>query len=92
MANHEFGEIPRDWLSLHMEIPQHFVAPPASNDADDVIFDAGTEEFHGAYCPKGSCRDVLMREPHMGSRKDFYCVLELGRDPCWGHVCPASSR
>ena len=25
MADYEFGEISHDWLSLHMEIPQHFV-------------------------------------------------------------------
>ena len=43
MADHEFGEISHDWLRFHMEIPQHLVAPPASNEADDVIFVAGTE-------------------------------------------------
>ena len=44
MADHEFGEIYHDWLSLHMEIPQNFVAPLVSNEADDVIVNAGTEE------------------------------------------------
>ena len=62
MADHEFGEISHDWLSLHMEIPQHFVAPPASNESDDVIVDTITEECHGACCPKGSYIDVLIRE------------------------------
>ena len=75
-----------------MEIPQHFVAPPAFNEADDVIVYAGTEECHVASCLKGSCRDVLMREPHIGSCEEFYCGLEVGRDHCGGHVCPTSSR
>ena len=74
-----------------METLQHFVAPPAFNEADDVIFNAGTEDLHGACCPKGSCRDVLMREPQMGSREDFDCGLEVGHDHCGGHVCPESS-
>ena len=92
MADHELEEIPHDWLSLHMEIPQHFVAPPVSNEADDVIVGAGKEECHGACYPKGSCRDVLMHEPQMGSCKEFYFGLEVGRDHCGGHVFPASSR
>ena len=92
MAYHEFGQIPHDWISSHMEIPQHFIAPLASNKADYVIVDAGTEECHGAFCPKGSCRDVLMHEPHMGSCKQFDCRLEVGRDHCGGHICSASSR
>ena len=92
MADNEFGEISHDWIILHMEIPQHFSAPPASNEADDVIVDAGTEECHGACPPKGSCRDVLMREPQVGYREEFYCGLEVGRDHCGGHVCPVSSR
>ena len=75
-----------------MEIPQNFIPPLASNEADYVFVDAGTEECHGACCPKGSCRDVLMREPQMGSREEFDCGLEGGRDHCWGHVRPTSSR
>ena len=92
MADHEFGEISHDWLSLHMEIPQHFVAPTASNEADDVIVISGTEECHGACCPKGSYRDVLMRQPHIGSREEFYYGVEVGRGHCGGHVCPVYSR
>ena len=92
MADHECGEISHDWLSLHVEIPQHFVAPPASNEADDVIVEDGTEECHGASCPKGYCRDAMMREPQMGSREEFYCGLEVGRDFSGGHVHPVSSR
>ena len=80
MADQEFGEVYHDWFSLHMEIPQNFVAPPASNEDDAVIFDAVTEEFHGACCPKGSCREIMMRESKMGSHEEFYCGLEVGHN------------
>ena len=92
MADQEFGEIPHDWLSLHVEISQNFVTPPASNEADYVILDTRTEEFHGACCPKGPCRDVFIREPQMGSREEFDRGLEVGRDHCGGYVCTSSSR
>ena len=92
MADHEFREISHDWISLHMEVLQNFVAPPASNEADDAIVDAGTKECHGACCPKGSCRDIMMREPQMGYHEEFYCGLEVGRDFSGDHVYPVSSR
>ena len=92
MADHEFREISHDCLSLHVEVPQYFVAPPASNEADYVIVNDGTEECHGACCTKGYCRDAMMREPQMGSREEFYCGLEVGRDFRGGHVYPVSSR
>ena len=92
MADHEFGEVSHNWISLHMEIPHHFVTPPASNEADDVIVDSGTEKCHGACCPKGSCRDVMMHEYQMGSHEEFYCDLELGCDFSGGHVYPVSPR
>ena len=86
MDDHEFGVFPHDWFRLHVEIPQHIVTPTASNEADDVIVDSGTEECHGACCPEGSCRDVMMRESQMGSREEFYGGLEVGRNFRWGHV------
>ena len=92
MAYHEFGEISHDWISCHVEILHHFVAPPASNEADDVIFNARTEECNGTCCPKRYCRYVMMREPQMGSCEEFYCGLEVGHDFIGGHVHPVSSR
>ena len=71
MADHEFGVGPHYWINLHMEIPQNFVPPPASNGADDISIHAGTEECHGACCPKGPCRYIFIHEAHMGSCEDF---------------------
>ena len=91
MADHGFGEIPHDGFSLHVEVPHHFVAPPAPNEAYDVVVYAQTEEGHGACCLKGSCIDVMMRESQMGSREEFYGGLEVGRDFSWGNLYPVAS-
>ena len=91
MADHEFGEFPHDWFSLHVEIPQHLLTTPASYEADDIIVHAITYECHGAYCLKGPHRDVFIREPQMGSCKEFDSGLEVGRDHCGGNFCPTSS-
>ena len=90
MDDHEFGEIPHDWLSLHMEIPQQFVTPPEFNEADYVIVNSGTEKLHGACCPKGTCRDVFIRETQMGSREEFDRGLEVVRDHSGDHFFPTS--
>ena len=37
VANHEFGEVPHDGFSLHVEVPHHFVAPPVTNELYDVV-------------------------------------------------------
>ena len=68
MADHESGVVPNDWLSLHMDIPQHFVTPSTSNETYDISIHVGTEEFHGAGRPKGPCRDIFVCESQMGPR------------------------
>ena len=92
MADHEFGEVPHYWFSLHVKISQKFVTPPASYEADDIIFHAITEECHGACFLKGPRRNVFIREPQMGSREEFDRGLEVGRDHSGGHICPTSPR
>ena len=92
IADHEFGIVPHYWLSLHMEIPQHLVTPPTSNEADDISIHARTEKCHGACRPKGPRRDIFIREAQMGSREKFDRGLEVGRDHSGDHVCPTSHR
>ena len=92
MADHEFGIVPHDWLSLHMGIPQHFVTPLASNEADDISIHAGTEECHVAFRPKGPRRDIFIHEAHMGSREEFDRGLEVGHDHSGGHVSTTPPR
>ena len=92
MADHEFGVVPHDWFSLHVEITQHFVTTPVSNKYDDVIVQSGTEECHSAFCPKGPRRDILIRESQIGSHEEFDRGHHVGRDHSGGHVYPTSPR
>ena len=92
MADHEFGVVPHYCLSLHMEIPRHFVTPPTSNETDDISIHAGTEGFHGACRSKGPHRDIFVCESHMGYREDFDRGLEVGRDHIGDHVRPTAPR
>ena len=34
----------------------------------------------------------MMCEPQMGSREEFYCGLDVGRDFSGGHVYPVSLK
>ena len=40
MQEHELGEVPCEWLSLHVEVPEHIAAAPAFNQLDGVADDA----------------------------------------------------
>ena len=75
MADYEFGIVPRDWLSLHMEIPQHFFTPTTSNENDDISIHAGTEECHDACQPKGPREDISMREAQLVSARSLTMAL-----------------
>ena len=92
MVHHDFGVFTHDWLSLHMEIPQHFVTPPTPNETDDISIHVVTEECHGAWRPKGLRRDIFVCESQMGSREEFDRGLEVGRDHSGAHVLPTAYR
>ena len=92
MADHEFGVVHHDWLSLHMEILQYFVTPPTSNDADDISNHAIIEECHGACRLKGPCRDIFVYESQMGPCEEFDRGVDMGRDHSGDHVCPTAPR
>ena len=62
MYDHEFGVVPHDWLSLNMEVPEHFVTPLTSNETDDISIHARTKECHDAGRPKGPRSDIFMCE------------------------------
>ena len=40
MCEHDPGEAPHEWLSLNLEVPDHIVTAPASNQLDDVAVNA----------------------------------------------------
>ena len=78
MADHEFGIVPHNWLSLKMDIPQHFVALANSNETDDISIHSGTVECNGAFILKGPRRDILCKEFDRG--------LEVVHDHSGAHV------
>ena len=90
MANPEFVVVPHDWLSLHMEIPQHFVTPPMFNETDDISIHVGTEECHGACRPKGPHKDIFVCETQMGPCLEFDRGLAVGRDHGGDNVLPTA--
>ena len=66
MSDDEFGVVPHDCLSLHMDLLQNFATPPTSNETDDIIIHTGTEECHGASRLKVPRRDIFVCENQMG--------------------------
>ena len=59
MRDHEPVEVPRDWLCLNVEVPEHLVAVPAANQLDGVAVDTRTEEGHVTIGAKGLGRHIL---------------------------------
>ena len=43
-VEHAAGEVLHDRLGLEMEVVEHFVGPPAANQADEIRVDAGKEK------------------------------------------------
>ncbi len=41
---HTLGVIAHEWISLDVEVPEHFIRAPSADEADDVGVDAGQEE------------------------------------------------
>ena len=66
MADHEFGSVPHDRLSLLMEVPHHFVTPLTPNETDDISVNTETKECHGTGHLKVPRRDIFMCETQMG--------------------------
>ena len=44
---------------MHVEVSQHRVGLPPTNELDHVRVDAGAEEHHGAARPQRSCFDIV---------------------------------
>ena len=52
MVQHFFCQVLHGWNGLEVEVPEHFIGPPPSEEADDVRVHVGTEEGRG---PTGAC-------------------------------------
>ena len=56
---HLAGKVVHDGLGCEMEIAEHFVRPPATQEANDIGVNVGDKQSRGACRPEaeGACRD-----------------------------------
>ena len=54
--------VPHERVSLHVQIPEHFIQTPPSDEADDVGVNLRQEKRRGARRPEAVGRDVTGQE------------------------------
>ena len=59
---HSGRKITHDRLRLHMQISQHFIGAPATDEADAIRIHIRTQESHGSGCTEGGSGDVAGHE------------------------------
>ena len=59
MREHEPGEVPHEWICLHVELLEHLVAAPAANWLDGVAAIFLEEKFHGTSGVEGEVGHVF---------------------------------
>ena len=69
MREHEPWEISHEWLWLHMEVPEHLITEPLSNQIDDVAVYYWSEDFHGTSGAEGVGITSLALNPRFGLQK-----------------------
>ena len=66
---HAGREIPHHRFSLHVEVAQHFVRAPATEQTNDITVDMGTKESHGARGPQRAGGNVFRGEAIQGAQE-----------------------
>ena len=79
-SKHLGRKISHDGFGLDVEITEHFVRSPASNEPNPISVNVGTEKCHGAGCPKGAGRDIRGHEAVEGSKDSDRRSKEVGED------------
>ena len=54
---HDLREVAHDGLGLQMEVAEHGVTTPATEELDDIAIDGAAEKGHGAGGPQRAGRD-----------------------------------
>jgi len=67
MGEHMGGKITHDRFGLYMQIAQHGVRAPATQQLDDVAIDAGAQEGHSTGGPERTCQNVAREEAKGGT-------------------------
>jgi hypothetical protein len=63
---HSGGETSHDRFGLDMEVTQHFIGAPATDETDDISVDLSAKEGHGASRTKRASTDIRMEETQLG--------------------------
>ena len=87
---HKPCEVSHDGLHLKMKITEHFIRPPASNQADDIGVNLGQEKGHGATGMKGVGSDVGWEETNGGAERQDRHAKD-GGDVRWCDRAPGSA-
>ena len=74
-----------------MEVPEHFVAAPATNKLDDVTVNDRSEEGNGTSGAEGAGEHVLAFESYVWPAEN-YGGIEVLRDHGVGYVFPPTHR
>ncbi len=61
-GEHTMGVVPHERVSLDVQITEHFVRAPLTNEADDVRVNLGQEKGGRASSTETSCRDFGRKE------------------------------
>ena len=75
------------WGSLDVEIAEHFVAPPSTNEFDAVVMDTCTEEGHGS-CGAEGASGYIRRDKAKGWAEEVDGLAKDGRDVGGGCTVP----
>jgi hypothetical protein len=66
-SEHALGKSVHHWFCLEVEVPEHDIGVPATEKADDISINLGTEKGHGAASAEGAGRDVFGQDANAGS-------------------------
>ena len=83
-GEHEASIVSHKRFSVGMEVTEHSVAAPATNDTDFIGVDAGEEESHGSTSAKGTGGNLIRMDASMAWDCEGSSAKEAG-DHGGGH-------
>ena len=91
MAQHLRGKVAHSRFGLDVEVAEHFIAPPPTDQANSIGVNLGAKQSHGASGAKGSSRHVRSKETKFRA-EEHDGELEDGGNVAGGDMRPASMR
>jgi hypothetical protein len=91
-VQHPGGKPSHDRFGLDMEVPEHFIGAPATDESDNVSVDLGAKEGHCASRTEGAGTDIVMEETELGgiasSNSGAKSISNLG----WADTMPTAGE